>query len=380
MKIAKIIFLKVILFITASINLFSQTAEEWKKLGNIELESANYVKAIEYYQKAIEADSTYFDAYYNLGAAFSNIQEFEKAIDFYSKAIDINDTIADTYFSLGTVYADQNEYEKAIKLFKQGINLKPDSPNEHYFLSFLYQKKGNNIYSTLYFKKAAQLGDALAQQYFIDNEISWEDNFVKPDYDQIKLNIENKQSNFHYSKLWDRFQQGDSTMTLEEKRHLYYGYVFNKSYSPYVAADNSKQVNAILEKKNPKQKEWKKLASLLNTSLETEPFNVRYLYYQYVAYNFINESVNAEKNLQKIWTIIDALNSTGDGLLKGTAIHVIAVSSEYDYLFFNDLSSRGQALMSGGYDVLYLYPNENELEEMWFDVNQPLNYIYKSFK
>ncbi|MDR2040582.1 MAG: DUF4919 domain-containing protein [Bacteroidales bacterium] len=379
MKRDKTFLLTVVLF-TVSISLFSQTAEEWKKLGNIESDSANYIKAIEYYQKAIETDSTYFDAYHNLGFAFSNIQDFDKAIEFYNKAISINDTEVDTYFMLGSVYAEIQDYDKAIEIFKKGISLKPDSPKENYFLGFLYNVKGNHVYEMLYTKKAAQLGDTLAQQIFIDNEMSWEDNFVKPDYEQIKLNIENKQSNFHYSKLWNRFQQGDSTMTLDEKRHLYYGYVFHKDYAPYLSVYDSKQVNDILGKEEPTQKEWKKLVSLLNTSLGAEPFNFRYLYYQSIAYNALKNPVSAKKNMRKIWNIADALISTGDGLSKETAIHVIAVSSEYDYLFLNNLSIQSQELVNGGYDVLYLQPNKDGIEEMWFDVNQSLNTLNQSFK
>lgn len=379
MNLIKTFFLTAILFV-ASVNLFSQTAEEWKKLGNIELDSANYDKAIECYQKAIETDSTYFDAYHNLGLAFYNIQEFEKAIDFYRKAIAIKNTEADTYFSLGGVYAEQKEYDKAIEMFKQGIDLSPYSPDVYSYLGFLYQEKGSYIYAMLYFKKAAQLGDTLAQQYFNENEMSWEDNYVKPDYELIQLNIKNKQSNFYYSKLWERFQQGDSTMTIEEKRHLYYGYVFHKNYSPYASANNSKQVNAIFDKESPTQKDWKELVSLLNNSLEIEPFDVRSLYYQSIAYKHLNKQNEAQKNIRKIWSIEDALTSTGDGLTKETAIHVIAVSSEYDYLFLHNLSMKSQALIDGSFDVLYLQPNEDGLEEMWFDITQSFNYLNKSFK
>ncbi len=379
MKTTKTFLLTVVLFAT-SISLFSQTAEEWKKLGNAELDKDNYNKAIEYYQKSIETDSMYYDAYYNLGSAFAHMRDFDKAIEYYNKAITINNTDADTYFSLGSIYAGQEDYDKAIEMFKKGISLEPDSPEAYYYLGSLYEEKGSLIYAMLYAKKAAQLGDTLAQQYFISNEMPWEDDFVKPDYDQIKSDIENKQSNFYYSKLWDRYQRGDSTMTLEEKRHLYYGYVFNKKYSPYSSSNNAKQVNAILDKENPTKKEWEKLVSLLNTSLSAEPFNFRYLYYQSIAYDALNKPVDSNKNIKKIRCIVDALNSTGDGLLKETAIHVIAVSSEYDYLFLNNLSSQSQALMNGGYDVLYLRPNEDGLEEMWFDVNQSLNYLNKSFK
>ncbi|MCL1938203.1 MAG: DUF4919 domain-containing protein [Candidatus Azobacteroides sp.] len=376
MRGCKTILLTVIFFITG-INLFAQTAEEWKELGNAEADSANYNKAIEYYQKAIETDSTYFDAYYNLGNTFSQIPDLDKAIEYYAKAIAINDTIADTFFALGGIYAEKEDYDKAIELFKKGINLKPDSPEEYYYLGLFYQEKGNPIYALLYAKKAAQLGDTLAQQIFISNEMLWEDNFVKPDYEQIKLDIEDDQSDFYYSKLWDRFQQGDSTMNLDEKRHLYYGYVFHKNYSPYASAYDAKQVDTILDKEEPSKEEWEKLVSLFDSALSVEPFNCTYLYYQSIAYDALNKSVDADKNINKIRCIADALTSTGDGLLKETAIHVIAVYSEYNYLFLNHLSMQSQSLANGGYDILYLKPNEDGLEELWFDVNQPLNHLDK---
>ena len=376
---AKIILLTAVL-LTASINLFSQTAEEWKKLGNVELDSANYEKAIEYYRKAIEVDSNYFDAYHNLGLSFDNLNEFDTAIEYYKKAISINDTVSDTYFTLGIVYAKQSNYDAAIEIAKKGVNLNPNYSRGYYALGIIYQEKGNWIYANLYLKKAAQLGDTLVQQYLIDNEMSWEDNFEKPDYEQIKANIENKESNFYYSKLWNRFQQGDSTMTLEEKRHLYYGYVFHKDYSPYSSTYNSKKANAILNKKNPTRKEWETLVSIYDHSLSKEPFNCKHLYYQHIAYNALNKSVEADKNAKKIHSILGALYSTGDGLLKECAMHVIAVYSEYDCLFFNDLSMYSQAFMNGGYDVLYLNPNEDGLEELWFDITQPFNYLRKSSK
>jgi len=376
MKAHKTVLLTMVLFI-ASISLFAQTAEEWKELGNVALDSANYNKAIEYYQKAIESDSNYFDAYYNLGLTFTNIHEFDKAIEYYNIAISKNDTVAEVFFALGDIYAEKEDYSKAIDALKKGIELKPDSPGEHYYLGFLYQAKGSLIYATMYAKKAAQLGDTLAQQYFISNGASWEDDFLKPDYEQIKLNIENRESDFFYAKLWDKYQQGDTTMTQKEKRYLYYGYVFHKNYSPYSPGHNAAQINAILNKEKPTTKEWKKIVSLLDAALTENPFSCRNLYYQSIAYNALNKPVDADKNINKIHCIVNALTSTGDGLSKETAIHVIAVSNEYDYLFVNNLSMRMQSLINGGYDVLYLNPNEDELEEMWFDVNQSLNYLHQ---
>ena len=99
-----------------------------------------------------------------------------------------------------------------------------------------------------------------------------------------------------------------------------------------------------------------------------------------MAYHALERSYFADRNYHKIMCVLDALNSTGDGLEEETAIHVTAVHNEYDYLFFSNLSMQSQSLMDGGYDVLYLELNRDGLEELWFDVNQSLNHLNKMFE
>lgn len=361
------------ILLSANFSLLSQTAEEWKKLGNNELDNANYSKAIDFYQKSIEIDSNYYDAYYNLGYAFFLNDDFDKAIEYLNKAITKNDTDANAFFLLGGIYIEKENYDRSIELFKEGIRLEPDSPDELYLLSMLYEETGNSTYAMSYAKKAAKLGNEDAQDLFFSRGMTWEDNFVKPDYEQIKLNIENEQSDLYYSKLWDRHQQGDSTMSIEENRHLYYGYIFSENYAPYVTAHDTEKANAILRKENPTQKEWEELVAIFNISLSKEPFCCRHLYYQGVAYHALSKPEEAERNFKKINHITSALYSTGDGLSKETAMHVTAVHNEYDYLFINRLSLKEQFLADRRYDVLKLAPNEEGLEEIWFDISQALN-------
>ena len=378
-NLGKVHYLLLLVLFTASCKEHPQTAEEWKKLGNEATDNADYKKAIKYYQKAIEIDSAYFEAYYNLGSAFAQMKDFDKAIEYYTKAVTVNDTIARTFFTLGYIYYyEKQDIDRAIEMYKSGIYLEPDSPEEYHDLGLFYNKKGSFIYAQLYLRKAAQLGHSLAQQFFIDNEMSWEDNFVRPDYEQIKKNIENKQSGFYYSKLWNRYQQGDSTMTLDEKCHLYYGYVFHENYSPYLSVHDAEQANSILDKKNPTKEEWEELVSLLNFSLSVEPLNCSFLYYQSVGYDALGKTSEVVKNINKIRCIEDALMSTGDGLTKERAIHVISVSNEYDHLMLNNLSRQSQSLVDGYFDVLFLQPNEDGLEELWFDVSKSIDYIEKN--
>ena len=107
-------------------------------------------------------------------------------------------------------------------------------------------------------------------------------------------------------------------MTLDEKRHLYYGYVFHKDYSPYASSYDQKQVSEILSKENPTEKEWEKLVSLLNTALSSDPFSCRYLFYQMLHIKF-NQF---DKNIIKITYVVLMLPRAM--LYQRNNIHVIS--------------------------------------------------------
>jgi hypothetical protein len=57
--------------------------------------------------------------------------------------------------------------------------------------------------------------------------------FQKPDYDLIKKDIQDSSSAFYYPKIMSRLLVYDTTLTIEDYRHLYYGYIFQNDYKPY---------------------------------------------------------------------------------------------------------------------------------------------------
>ena len=48
-------------------------------------------------------------------------------------------------------------------------------------------------------------------------------NFQAPDFQAIKTETLNPDSKYYYPKLIAKFHSNDTTMTLDEYRHLYYG-------------------------------------------------------------------------------------------------------------------------------------------------------------
>ncbi len=56
--------------------------------------------------------------------------------------------------------------------------------------------------------------------------------FSPVNYKKIEKNILKKKSPFFYTHLLKRFTDGDTLFNLDEKRHLYYGYIFQPEYNP----------------------------------------------------------------------------------------------------------------------------------------------------
>ena len=55
-----------------------------------------------------------------------------------------------------------------------------------------------------------------------------------PDYDYLKTVINDKSSPFYYPKLLKRFAAADTSLSIEELHCLYYGYVLQPDYNPYL--------------------------------------------------------------------------------------------------------------------------------------------------
>lgn len=202
----------------------------------------------------------------------------------------------------------------------------------------------------------------------------------KPDYSKIKKAISEKSSKLYYPVLMQRFIAADTLMTLKEKRHLYYGYRYQSSYSPY---DSSEFVDSLYNKLDSKQElndaDLDMILNYADLILLDDPFNIRAMNYQVYVFSERGNEAALSKCLFKINTILDVLFSSGDGLDKENAIYVINTRHEYDFLNVLGLVSEGQALIDH-FDYLSLQENELKLEGLYFDISPCLEYLNIMFK
>ena len=81
------------------INLLKEDAKNFLKIGVCYYNKKNIDEAINNYNKAIELNPNYTEAYFNKGICLSNQQKKEEAIEVFNKAIEIANNDAELYLN-----------------------------------------------------------------------------------------------------------------------------------------------------------------------------------------------------------------------------------------------------------------------------------------
>src|SRR5690606_31403976 len=61
----------------------------------------------------------------------------------------------------------------------------------------------------------------------------------KINFDAVKKSISSSKSKLYYPNLLKRYHANDPKLTLDEYKHLYYGWTFQAGYNPYRPNDKS---------------------------------------------------------------------------------------------------------------------------------------------
>jgi hypothetical protein len=211
--------------------------------------------------------------------------------------------------------------------------------------------------------------------------VAQESKFVVPDYKAIKKIINDKKSASYYPLLMERFNNSDSSLTLEDFRNLYYGFLYSDKYTPYPISKYIDSCNAFLKMDTLTKEDYEKLIKFEKLFLKDCPFNIRNFNILAYSYFKIGDSVSANKNIFKMNMIIDAILSTGDGKTEKSAFHVIAVSHEYDILKVLGYKFGGkQMLTNEGCDYLEIKDNQYNIEGLYFNVSKLLEKENEMFK
>jgi adenylate cyclase len=124
------------------------------------------VQARQLWEKAIELDSAYADAYAGLGFTYwietvmqwrRDPQALERALELAQKALTLDDSLASPHMLLGSVYYLRKQYERAIAEGKQAITLEPNLAMAYQVLAEILNVAGRSEEALGMVEKAMRL-------------------------------------------------------------------------------------------------------------------------------------------------------------------------------------------------------------------------------
>jgi tetratricopeptide (TPR) repeat protein len=128
-------------------------------VGAVLLNVGRYPDAQAEFQKAVELDPTYADAFHNLGSAYAEQGKWEDAIVAYRKALaqTIYASPENTYNNLGYAYWALDRRKEAEEAFRAALQLEPKLVPSHFWLGVLLDKDGRKDEAKAHFQAARDL-------------------------------------------------------------------------------------------------------------------------------------------------------------------------------------------------------------------------------
>lgn len=180
----------------------SNYAEAWAQSGFCNEKLGRHAEALEASKKAVSLRPS-AESYFNIGLASFYLKQYKDAAEAYRQSIKIDPyNAADAHYALGLVYRDWGKPDEEIQAYKQAIRLKPDYTVAYERLGsrYLRSKKYNEAVEIFRQLSALKPGDAIApnnmgEAYFELNRLndaveSFRQSIrLKPDYGKAYYNL-----------------------------------------------------------------------------------------------------------------------------------------------------------------------------------------------
>jgi protein O-GlcNAc transferase len=125
--------------------------------GLAEYQEKNYLKAIEYFQRAIELSPRSAEYFKDLGNCYKHIKKYDLATIQYQKALRINSKFPEIYYDIGILHLIKSEWGLAKNCFKKAISFNLKYTNAYINLGIAQQKQGDFKEAILALKQAKKL-------------------------------------------------------------------------------------------------------------------------------------------------------------------------------------------------------------------------------
>ncbi|HEY6806909.1 MAG TPA: trypsin-like peptidase domain-containing protein [Pyrinomonadaceae bacterium] len=180
----------------------SNYAEAWAQSGFCNEKLGKHAEALEASKRAVALRPS-AESYFNIGLANFYLKQYKEAVDGYRQSIKLDPyNAADAYYALGLVYRDWGKVDEEIQAYKQAIKLRPDYTTAYERLGTRYLRSKRFAEAVEIFRQLSTMkpGDAVApnnmgEAYFELNKLNEaQESFrqairLKPDFGKAYYNL-----------------------------------------------------------------------------------------------------------------------------------------------------------------------------------------------
>ena len=179
----------------------------------------------------------------------------------------------------------------------------------------------------------------------------------KPDLKKIEKNTLDPSSPFYYPKLIAKYNTNDTTMTPEEYRYFYLGYMFQEDYDPYRQSQYSGVTDELRLKTSHTKEEIDTIRKYAELTLKDNPFDLRQMSFLVHVLKEKRKDMSAKIWEYRLEHLLAAIKSTGTGEDMENAWYVIYPMHEYDLIQLLGYSATDVDYIEPGFDYMTVQPS-----------------------
>ena len=183
-----------------------------------------------------------------------------------------------------------------------------------------------------------------------------------PDMEKIENAVRDSRSPYYYPDLMKKYLGNDTTMTLQDFRHLYLGYASQEDYNPYRTVEIPERIEKLYAQTVHTESECDSLIQYARIALSDIPFDLRQI--NFLIYGLRQKGETEEANL---W----------EYRLKGIIQAIL--SDEYNIVNRQGFTATEFTFVEPYFDYISIEKNPLKIEGFYFNVKKLLKEYNRKF-
>jgi len=189
-----------------------------------------------------------------------------------------------------------------------------------------------------------------------------------PDEERIRDDIFRVNSGYYYPNLMARYMLADTTLTLDDYRHLYYGYVHSADYLPMEHPFETDTLLSILSREpSLEELDYRRIVHYGKQLMLKEPFNPAMINLMTYAYGKLGEDENELRSYRRFTMLMQTILSSGDGLTEDTPWHILYFGHAQDVMDYLERPFMRPMIISRTVEYYPLVQRQGNVRGYYFD-------------